>query len=100
MGLSGIGDLILTCTANLSRNHTVGQELGQGKSIKEILAEMNMIAEGVTTAKAVYQLIQKHNISAPICEAVYKMLYEDLSPKEATKWLCSLPLKDELRSIL
>lgn len=100
IGLSGIGDLVLTCTADLSRNHTVGKKLGQGQTLDAILKEMKMVAEGIPTAKAVFHLTQKNGINAPICEAMYKMLYEDLKPRDAATWLCSLPLKDELRSIL
>ncbi len=100
IGLSGIGDLVLTCTADLSRNHTVGKKLGEGLSLDSILKEMKMVAEGIPTAEAVYHLAKKHNINAPICEAVYRMLHHDLKPKEAVAWLCSLPLKDELRSII
>jgi len=100
VGLSGIGDLILTCTADMSRNHRVGRRLGQGEKLEKILSEMKMVAEGVSTSKAVYELTKKYKISVPICEAVYKMLYEELKPIDAVKWLCSLPIKDELRSIL
>jgi len=100
MGLSGIGDLVLTCTADLSRNHTVGKKLGQGESLEAILSEMKMVAEGIPTAEAVYHLAQKNSINAPICEAMYKMLHKDLKPRDAVAWLCSLPLKDELRSLL
>ncbi len=100
MGLAGIGDLVLTCTAELSRNHTVGKLLGQGKKLEEILGGMNMVAEGIPTAEAVYNLAEKHKINAPICKVVYLMLYEDLTPREAATWLCSRPMEDELRSIL
>lgn len=100
IGLSGIGDLVLTCTADLSRNHTVGKKLGQGQKLESILKEMKMVAEGVPTAEAVYHIAQERSINTPICEAVYRMLHHDLKPKEAVAWLCSLPLKDELRSLL
>ena len=100
IGLSGIGDLVLTCTADLSRNHTVGKKLGEGLSLEAILSQMKMVAEGIPTAEAVHHLAIKHGINAPICEAMFRMLHKDLKPKEAVAWLCSLPLKDELRSIL
>lgn len=100
MGLSGIGDLVLTCTADLSRNHTVGKRLGGGEPLEKILKEMKMVAEGIYTAKAVKQIITKHNINAPICQAVYQMLYEKQKPRDAVAWLCSQPLKNELGSIL
>lgn len=100
IGLSGIGDLVLTCTADLSRNHTVGKKLGQGHAIEAILSEMKMVAEGIPTAEAVHHLVLQHSINAPICDAMYRMLHRDLKPRDAVAWLCSLPLKDELRSIL
>ncbi|MFH0799810.1 MAG: NAD(P)H-dependent glycerol-3-phosphate dehydrogenase [Pseudomonadota bacterium] len=99
-GLSGIGDLILTCTADLSRNHAVGRALGNGKSIAEILAEMKMVAEGVPTAKAIHALAGAHHINAPICEATYRILFEGLGPKQAVLDLCAMPLKEELGAIL
>ena len=98
-GLSGIGDLILTCTAELSRNHSVGKELGLGHKLSEVLKGMNMVAEGVSTAKAVHMLAKKYGINAPICDAMYKILYEKFSPKQAVVELCALPLGDELGSI-
>jgi glycerol-3-phosphate dehydrogenase (NAD(P)+) len=100
IGLSGIGDLVLTCTADLSRNHTVGKRLGRGEALDAILKDMKMVAEGIPTAEAVYHLALENSINAPICEAMYRMLHQDLKPRDAATWLCSLPLKDELRSIL
>lgn len=100
MGLSGIGDLVLTCTADLSRNHTVGKRLGGGEPLNSILKEMKMVAEGIYTAKAIKQISTEHNINTPICQAVYQMLYENQKPRDAVMWLCSLPLKNELGSIL
>lgn len=100
IGLAGIGDLVLTCTADLSRNHTVGKRLGMGQNLETILKEMKMEAEGIPTAEAVYQIALKYKINTPICDAVYRMLHKDLKPRDAVAWLCSLPLKDELRSIL
>lgn len=99
-GLSGIGDLVLTCTDKLSRNHTVGEKLGQGHPLAKILSEMKMVAEGVPTAKAVWALVRRHNINAPICDAMYRILYEGLEPRRAVGELCTVELKDELRSIL
>ena len=95
-GLAGIGDLILTCTGTLSRNHTVGKKIGQGKKLDEILADMRMVAEGVKTAKSVYNLSQKLDIDMPISHAMYHILYEDLSPKEAVHRLMTRQLKSEL----
>ncbi len=82
-GLSGLGDLILTCTGDLSRNRKVGLEIAKGKKREEIQQEMMMIAEGVKTSYSAYQLLKKLNISAAILEEVYKILYEDKSPKLA-----------------
>jgi glycerol-3-phosphate dehydrogenase (NAD(P)+) len=95
-GLAGIGDLILTCTGTLSRNHTVGKKIGQGKKLNEILSDMRMVAEGVKTAKSVYNLSQKLDIEMPISHAMYHILYKDLSPKEAVHRLMTRQLKSEL----
>ncbi len=95
MGLSGVGDLLLTCTGNLSRNRTVGYQIGQGKSLEEILSSMRMVAEGVRTAKSVYFLSRKLEVEMPICEQVYKVLYEGGDPKEAAKYLMTRSLKHE-----
>lgn len=95
LGLAGLGDLVLTCTGDLSRNRTVGMKLGQGKKLKEILSEMNEVAEGVKTTKSAYQLSKKLQVDMPITEEVYKMLYEDKSPQEVVKDLMSRDLKKE-----
>ena len=95
-GLAGFGDLVLTCTGTLSRNHTVGKKIGEGKKLKEILAEMRMVAEGVKTAKSVYNLSRKIGVDMPISEEMYRILYEDLSPKEAVYRLMTRDLKQEL----
>ena len=79
-GLSGLGDLILTCTGGLSRNRHVGVELGRGKQLETILGEMRQVAEGVTTAKSVYALAAREQVEMPICEEVYRMLYEAKAP--------------------
>lgn len=96
-GLSGIGDLILTCTGDLSRNRQVGLRLGRGEKIKDILASMNQVAEGVTTAKAIYQLNQKYDLQIPNSEHVYKMIYEGMDPKEAVLRILSRELKREFQ---
>lgn len=98
-GLAGIGDLILTCTGDLSRNHTVGKKIGQGMSLDEILSEMRMVAEGIKTSKSVYNLSSKISIEMPICHAIYHILYDDLSPKEAVQKLMTRDLKQELDEI-
>ncbi len=94
-GLSGVGDLLLTCTAALSRNYTVGKQIGEGKTLKEILSEMRMVAEGVKTAKSVYNLSRKLGVEMPICHEVYHVLYDDFSPKDSVHRLMSRDLKHE-----
>ncbi|HNF16072.1 MAG TPA: NAD(P)H-dependent glycerol-3-phosphate dehydrogenase, partial [Leptospiraceae bacterium] len=95
LGLAGLGDLVLTCCGDLSRNRTVGIKLGQGKKLSEILTEMNEVAEGVKTSKSAFQLSRKLGVEMPITEEVYKMLYEDKSPKEVVKDLMGRDLKKE-----
>ncbi len=85
MGLAGMGDLILTCTGDLSRNRMVGVELGKGRRLPEILAGMDMVAEGVSTARAAHALAQKHAIEMPIVAQVHAVLFEDLSAREAVE---------------
>jgi glycerol-3-phosphate dehydrogenase (NAD(P)+) len=96
-GLAGMGDLVLTCTGELSRNRTVGLGLGRGKSLDEVLSEMTQVAEGVRTAKSVHDLAQKLGVEMPLHEAMYRILYEGLSPKEALKGLTSRELKSEFQ---
>ena len=95
-GLAGVGDLILTCTGNLSRNYTVGKKLGEGLTIDEILSEMRMVAEGVKTAKSVYNLSRKLGVEMPICNEVYAVIYEGVSAKDAVVRLMTRSLKDEI----
>jgi glycerol-3-phosphate dehydrogenase (NAD(P)+) len=76
-GLSGLGDLVLTCTGDLSRNRTVGLKLGQGKNLSVILDEMEMVAEGVKTTRSVYDLARRLEVDMPILEQVYQILYKD-----------------------
>jgi glycerol-3-phosphate dehydrogenase (NAD(P)+) len=76
-GLSGLGDLVLTCTGDLSRNRTVGLKLGQGKKLSAILQEMEMVAEGVKTTQSVYELAQRFKVDMPILEQVYLILYKN-----------------------
>ncbi len=95
-GLAGIGDLILTCTGDLSRNYTVGKKIGEGKKLNEILSEMRMVAEGVKTAKSIYNLSRKIGVEMPICQETYRILYEDVSPNEAARRLMSRDLKQEM----
>jgi glycerol-3-phosphate dehydrogenase (NAD(P)+) len=94
-GLSGLGDLVLTCTSSLSRNYTVGIKLGQGMKLKDILDQIKSVAEGVDTAESAYQLSLKCNIEMPIVEQVYKVIYENKDPVLAVKDLLSRSLKSE-----
>lgn len=95
-GLAGFGDLILTCTGDLSRNHTVGKKIGQGEKVNDILGQMRMVAEGVKTAKSVYDLSRKLGVEMPISHETYRILYEDLAPREAVIRLMTRDLKQEL----
>lgn len=94
-GLSGIGDLVLTCTGDLSRNRSVGIKLGQGKKLSEILEEMQMVAEGVKTTKSVYDLAKSLHIEMPILDQVYKILYENKDCSLAVVDLLARELKVE-----
>jgi len=96
LGLAGVGDLVLTCTGDLSRNRTVGYKLGQGKKLAEILAEMRMVAEGVKTTRSVHHLAQQKEIDMPICEQMYRIVYEDLPPENALAALMRRELKHEV----
>jgi glycerol-3-phosphate dehydrogenase (NAD(P)+) len=100
VGLGGLGDLILTCTSPLSRNYQVGLRLGRGESLEEILASMQMVAEGVKTSRAVYLLAQRLGVEMPIVEAVYHILYSGFSLKEAIRRLMARELKDELEAMV
>lgn len=99
MGLSGIGDLVLTCTGDLSRNRTVGIRIGRGEKLKDILSSMRMVAEGVKTAKSAYNLGKKLNVEMPITEETYKILYENKDAKEAVISLMKRELKSEMEGI-
>jgi glycerol-3-phosphate dehydrogenase (NAD(P)+) len=95
MGLAGLGDLVLTCTGDLSRNRTVGIELGKGRKLADILAGMSSVAEGVRTTRAARDLSKKLGCEMPITEAIYGVLYEDLGPKDAVSGLMRRDLKSE-----
>jgi glycerol-3-phosphate dehydrogenase (NAD(P)+) len=95
LGLSGVGDLVLTCTGDLSRNRRVGLEIGRGKKVEEVLAGLQQVAEGVRTAKSAYELAQKHGVDMPITTGVYLTLFEGKDPVEAALQLRSRQLKSE-----
>jgi glycerol-3-phosphate dehydrogenase (NAD(P)+) len=94
-GLAGLGDLVLTCTGTLSRNKYVGEQLGRGKRLAEILAGMRMVAEGVDTVRPLLAVAAEHRIELPITEQVESMLYEGKSPREAVRNIMERPLKRE-----
>jgi len=99
-GLSGVGDLLLTCTGDLSRNYTVGKRIGAGEKIEDITREMRMVAEGVKTTKSVYNLSKKLGIDLPICNEVYYVLYEDLPVADTRDRLMNRALKHELDGVV
>jgi glycerol-3-phosphate dehydrogenase (NAD(P)+) len=96
-GLAGMGDLVLTCTGELSRNRTVGLGLGRGQKLSEVLAGMTQVAEGVRTAKSVHDLSRKLGVDMPLHDAIYRILYEDLPPRAALQSLTSRELKSEFQ---
>ena len=95
MGLAGMGDLVLTCTDDLSRNRRMGLALAAGKPIAEAQAEIKQVVEGVLAAEAVHEVSQKMRIEMPICHQVYQILYGGVSPREAVSALMSRALKPE-----
>lgn len=95
-GLAGLGDLVLTCTGELSRNRYVGVELGRGRKLSEITSGMREIAEGVKTTKAIYELGRRMNIDMPITASMHALLYEDKPALEAASELMDRPLKREI----
>ena len=94
-GLSGMGDLVLTCTGDLSRNRNVGLQIGQGKSLQDILGSMQMVAEGVRTTQSAKELSERDGVDMPITQEVYAMLYEDKPPLKAVVDLMARPLRAE-----
>jgi len=94
-GLAGLGDLVLTCTGSLSRNRFVGIELGKGHSLREVMANMRMVAEGVNTASPLLALAREHQIEMPITEQVDAILHAGKSPKDAIRDIMDRPLKRE-----
>lgn len=95
-GLAGMGDLIVTCTSQHSRNRYVGFKIGQGLKLDEIINNMEMIAEGVKTTESVYQLARKMNIEMPITEAVYQVLFEGMNPTDGLYSLMTRNPKEEI----
>ena len=95
MGLSGLGDIIVTCTSNHSRNRYVGEKLGKGEKIEDITANMNMVSEGAETIKALYAIIKEQNINAPIFSALYEVIYQGKPVNELVSLFMSRNLKSE-----
>jgi glycerol-3-phosphate dehydrogenase (NAD(P)+) len=95
MGLAGMGDLVLTCTDNLSRNRRMGLALAAGKTVEEAQEEIQQVVEGVKAAKAVHEVAEKLGIEMPIVNQVYRILYKGASPREAVEALMSRALKPE-----
>lgn len=95
MGLAGMGDLVLTCTDDLSRNRRMGLKLAAGQSIEEAQADIQQVVEGVLAAKAVHTVAARHGVEMPICTQVYRILYEGASPRDAVTALMSRSLKPE-----
>ena len=96
-GLSGVGDLVTTCFSEFGRNLRVGRELGQGKKLKQILSEMQMVAEGVETTRSACELARRHGVTAAIISEIYKMLFEDKDPRQALEDLLSREAHEELK---
>ena len=95
MGLSGLGDIIVTCTSNHSRNRYVGEKLGKGEKIEDITANMNMVSEGAETIKALYAIIKEQKINAPIFSALYEVIYQGKPVNELVSLFMSRNLKSE-----
>ena len=95
-GLSGMGDLIVTCMSRHSRNRYLGEQIGMGKTLTQVLASMTMVAEGVRTCKSAVQLADKHDVEMPICQQVYQILYQDKDPKTALYELMNREVKPEV----
>ena len=94
-GLAGLGDLVLTATGTLSRNRSVGVELGKGRKLPDILSHMRMVAEGVGTTSATLALARKHSVDMPITEQMHAVLREDRAPSAAIRELMERPLTKE-----
>lgn len=99
-GLSGIGDLIVTCTSMHSRNRRAGILVGQGKSLEEALEEVGMVVEGVSTAQAVHELAEKQQVEVPIAKAIYDVLYQNEDVKQAVYNLMTRTKKNEMEEVV
>jgi len=99
-GLSGVGDLIVTCTSPHSRNWRAGNMLGKGKTIEEVLEEMGMVVEGIRTTKAAFQLAKAYDVPMPITAALYAVLFEEVSTNEAAEKLMGRMKKNEMEDLI
>lgn len=95
MGLTGLGDMIVTCTSIHSRNRYLGEQIGKGRELEEIIKEMKMVSEGVSTIKAVYKIIKNKNLQTPIFTALYELLYENKDVNTLTSTFMGRELKAE-----
>ncbi|WP_421764620.1 NAD(P)H-dependent glycerol-3-phosphate dehydrogenase [Ekhidna sp.] len=96
LGLAGVGDLIATCTSNLSRNYTVGYRLAKGETLDEIIESMDEVAEGVKTINIVNQLAESYRVRCPITETLYKIIHDKMTIQEAHVYLMSFPFRAEI----
>ena len=96
-GLSGLGDLTTTCISQYSRNRWLGEQIGKGKKLKDILKETDMVVEGVATARSAYDLSKKYKVEMPITEEIYRILYENKDPKKSVYDLMTRAPKDEVK---
>lgn len=94
-GISGLGDLVTTCISPFSRNRYLGEQIGKGKKLNQVVSKMKMVAEGVATTKAAYRLALKYKVDMPIIREVYFVLYKNKNPRKAVKDLMSRSLKEE-----
>jgi glycerol-3-phosphate dehydrogenase (NAD(P)+) len=99
-GLSGLGDLIVTCGSKHSRNRLVGEKIGSGKTLDQALSEMTMVAEGVNTTRSAYDLAQEKNVKVPIINEMYKVLFENKSPRDSIKDLLARQMGAEMEGIV
>ncbi|CAM3068501.1 NAD(P)H-dependent glycerol-3-phosphate dehydrogenase [Streptobacillus ratti] len=95
MGLTGLGDMIVTCTSKHSRNRYLGEQIGKGRKLEDIVSEMKMVSEGATTIKALYQIIKKNEIRTPIFTALYELLYENKDISTLTQTFMERELRSE-----
>ena len=95
-GLAGLGDLVLTCTDNQSRNRRCGMLLASGKTLEQAQAEIGQVVEGVLAARAVHAVAARHRVELPICEQIYRVLYEGVSVQDALSALMKRPIRTEI----